>query len=74
MPTLPERDRADQLADAAGDLPPHRRGDDDADAEQAEADTVTPLRGIELLGTAADAAGNRAGQPGKAEPDRAHEG
>ncbi len=62
------RRSANRAADRAGDVAPDGGGNDDREAEDAEADAVTALLGIEVLRAVTDAAGDRAHQPGEAEP------
>ena len=69
QPDAPRGRIADAFSDDSGDLPPHRRRHDDAQAEHPEADAVTALLRFQLAGRVADAARHGADRSGQAEPD-----
>ena len=62
-------DGAGGLADAAGQAPPDRGGDDDGQADEREAETVATVVGVEVAGGAGDPADDAAEHVGDPEPE-----
>ena len=62
-------DRAGDVHDAAGQLPPHGRGGDRREPEEEEAGTVATVLGVEVAGRLPDRPGDRADGVGDAQPD-----